>query len=56
MRKGTDAEAIEPPKCQRCEQSMRLIGIERDPDNAQINLQTFQCTCGEFAVCKAAYQ
>jgi len=33
-----------------------LRAIERDPDNAQISLQTFACDCGAFAVSKAAYQ
>jgi len=51
-----DPEAVEPPQCEQCEQAMRLIGIERDPDNAQISLQTFACVCGAFAVSKAAYQ
>jgi len=56
MRVVVDPEAIEPPKCERCEQAMRLIGVERDPDNAQIRLQTFACVCGAFAVSKATYQ
>lgn len=56
MRGAVDPEAIAPPKCDECEQVMRLIGIERDPDNAQISLQTFACDCGAFAVSKAAYQ
>jgi hypothetical protein len=56
MRVAVDLEAIEPPKCERSEQAMRLIGIERDPDNAQMSLQTFACVCGAFAVSKAAYQ
>jgi hypothetical protein len=56
MRTGRDLETIEPPKCRRCEQAMRLIGIERDPDDSRISLQTFQCVCGEFAVSRAARQ
>jgi len=56
MRSAADPEAIAPPECDECEQVMHLIGIERDPDNAQISLQTFACVCGAFAVSKVAYQ
>jgi hypothetical protein len=56
MRTGVDPQAIEPPKCEWCKQAMRLIGIERDPENPQISLQTFQCACGEFAVSTGVYQ
>ena len=53
---AVDPEAIEPPKCERCERAMRLIGIERDSDDAKMSLQTFACACGAFAVSKVAYQ
>ena len=56
MRMAGDPEAIEAPQCEQCERVMRLIGIERDPDNAKISLQTFACVCGAFAVSRAAYQ
>jgi hypothetical protein len=55
MRTAVSPEAIWPPKCGTCQQVMRLVGIEQDPDMPQIRFQTFECACGELAVCRAAY-
>ena len=48
--------ALGQPKCQKCDAVMRLIGIERDPDNPRMSLHTFECVCGEFAVSRSVYQ
>jgi hypothetical protein len=50
MRIAVNPEAIGAPECRRCERVMRLVGIERDPDDPHLRLQTFACACGELAV------
>jgi lysyl-tRNA synthetase class I len=39
----------EPP-CEKCERTMRLVGIEADDARPNTSLQTYECECGETSV------
>lgn len=35
--------------CTLCGQQMRLVGVERDPKNPAVHIQTFECRNGHYA-------